>query len=75
MCVFCTDDIETAELLFISCSHTQLFWKQFMEWLNRKIAVMPAIDHNSILFGVLLANKTTGPDDQCRIYFSHFFPL
>ena len=35
-CIFCKGDMETSEHLFVSCSHTHSFWKQFIDWLNRK---------------------------------------
>ncbi len=57
VCVFCNGDIETTEHFFISCSHTQVLWEQFMEWLSRKIPVMPVTDHKNILFGMSSADK------------------
>lgn len=38
----------------VSCSHTQLLWKQLIEWLGNRITAMPVLDHNSIIYSILL---------------------
>lgn len=46
--------------LSISSSHDpyiQLFWKHFKEWLSSKTTDMQDIDHNGIIFGVLLKDN------------------
>ncbi len=56
-CVFCKKEVETLEHLMFSCNVTDLFWKDFKNWLSYNNLDVPPLTYNNIKFGFIMENR------------------